>query len=492
MHALDSLWPRYRTILSYTGSILSLAGLLMFAPLLVLPARPDELSCATGFVVPGSILTCLGLFLWRALRPRARAALTLQEGGVIVLLSWIIVCVFSAFPFIIIQGLNFTQALFEAVSGWTTTGLSVIDVTGSTHTILIWRSIMQLAGGAGLAIIMLASLAGPVGTGLYAAERSEQLVAHVYSSSRLVIGIYAGYALAGIAAYWLAGMALFDAVNHSFAAVSTGGFSTRVASIGHWNSSVVETITIILMILGNLNFLTAYLLLHGRFKAVYRSGEVRLMAILIPLCAFLLFFFICCAAYPTFVKSIRVAVFETVSALTTTGFTTTGYSNWGSFGLFLLSILMVIGGGTCSTAGGMKQYRVYLLAKALCWEIKRPFLPRSAVIENYIWQGERKDFITDYKIARIAVFAFLYISTLAVGSAIIAAHGCGLKESLFEFSSALGTVGLSVGITNAAAPPLILWTEIVGMFLGRLEFFVVFVGVAKIIKDTRDAVRGNS
>jgi trk system potassium uptake protein TrkH len=343
---------------------------------------------------------------------------------------------------------------------------------------------MQLAGGAGLAIIMLAAIAGPVGPGLYIAERSGQLVPHVRRSAKLIMVIYAGYALGGVLAYWLAGMNLFDAINHAFPAVSTGGFSTQPESIGHWDSAVIESVSIVLMLLGNLNFLTAYWLLHGKFKAVYRNGEVRLMAVLIPACALVLLLLVCRGIYPTLSKSVRVAIFETISALTTTGFSTVSYGNWKSIGVFVLTVLMLIGGGTCSTAGGIKQYRVYLLFKALWWELRRPLLPRTTVVENYVWQGEQKDFINDERIRQVATFLFLYLVTYTVGSSILAVHGYGIGESLFEFASALSTVGLSVGVTTAGSPPLALWTETLGMFLGRLELFIVFVSLAKIARDS--------
>jgi len=457
----------------------------MLAPLLVLLTWPGESVYSIGFIIPGLILVGVGTGIWRAFRSSTPINLTVQEGGVIVLLSWVVVCFFSALPFMIVQGLNFTQSIFESVSGWTTTGLSVVDVAKSSHMILLWRSIMQLVGGAGMAVIMLAAIAGPVGTGLSVAEgRSKQLVPHVRESVKLVLFIYAGYALIGIFAYLLAGMGLFDAINHAFAAISTGGFSTHPQSIGHWNSIVIEAVTIPLMILGNLNFLTAYLLLHGKFKHAYQNGEVRVMATLILFCVLILLLLVCGGVYPTFSKSIRVAIFETITALTTTGFSSTNYANWSSLGFFILIVLMLIGGGTCSTAGGIKQYRIYLLFKSLWWEIRRPFLPRTAVVENYVWQGERKDFISDQRIRQVATFVFLYLGTYVIGAGILAAHGYGLKESLFEFASALGTVGLSVGVTNAHSPALVLWTTTLGMFLGRLEFFVIIVSLGKIIRDS--------
>jgi len=239
----------------------------------------------------------------------------------------------------------------------------------------------------------------------------------------------------------------------------------------------------------NMNFLTAYLFLRGKFKAVYRNGEVRVMAILIPVCVFLLFFGVCNEIYFTFGKSFRVAIFETVAALSTTGFTSTVYTNWNSLGYLVLTVLMLIGGGTCSTAGGIKQYRIYLLFKSIIWEIRRPFLPRTAVIENYVWHGESKEFISGEQLRQVATFVFLYLVLYILGSGILAAHGYKLNESLFEYASAIGTVGASCGVTLPSSPPLVLWTETLGMFLGRLEFFVVFVSLGKIAGDFFTMIR---
>ncbi len=484
MRAPATLKSQYRAILAALGQILILGGALVVTPLLGLMVWPHEAEHAPAFLFPAAALAVGGTAIWRLARAREHVVLRVQEGGVIVLLSWVLICLVSAVPFMTSMGLTFTQAIFESVSGWTTTGLSVVDVTRAPHVVLLWRSIMQLAGGAGLAIIMLSAIAGPVGPGLSHAEgRTEQLAPHVRQSARLVLFICTGYAVVGTLAFRLAGMTFFDAVNHAFTAVSTGGFSTQPKSIGHWDSPAIEAVTIPLMALGNLNFLTAYLLLHGRVRAVTRNGEVRVMAVLIPLSAVLLFLFVSRTLFPAFGAGARIAVFQSVTALTTTGFSTTSYAGWGSLGFLVLVALMLIGGGTCSTAGGIKQYRVYLLFKALSWELKRPFLPRSAVRENYIWQGERKDYIQDARVRQVATFVFLYLAAYLIGVAVLAAYGFSLRDSLFEFASALGTVGLSIGITSADAPRLVLWTEIVGMFLGRLEFFVVFVAAAKLALD---------
>ena len=477
------LRQRYALILSHTGFILLLCAGLMLTPLLALLAWPSESDQSWAFVIPAGIMTALGLAARRLLRPRSDVVLTVHEGGVIVLLSWVIACLFSAWPFMAVTGLNFTQALFESVSGWTTTGLSVVDVTRASHVILLWRSITELAGGVGLAIIMLSAITGPTGPAVSVAEGRDQLVSHVRQSAKLVMIIYSGYQVVGTLALWLAGMGWFDAVNHTFAATSTGGFSTRPESIGHWNSVAVEAVTIPLMIMGNLSFVTAWLLLRGKFRTVGRNGEVRLMAVVIPLGACLVFLLTCRGLYPAWGKSVRVAIFETVSALTTTGFSTVGYGNWNALGWLVLIVLMLIGGGTCSTAGGIKQYRVYLLWKSFTWELRRMLLPRSAVTENHVWEADRKVFVNDTRLRQIGAFVFLYLLTYTVGSAILAAYGYGLKESLFEYASAVSNSGLSIGLTSPSAPAGALWTMTVGMFLGRLEFFVILASTAKLLRD---------
>ncbi|RJR38412.1 MAG: TrkH family potassium uptake protein [Desulfobacteraceae bacterium] len=462
----------------------------MLSPLLTLIFYPQEATNLWAFAIPASSLGILGLLLWRFFRTSLSSALTIQDGGVIVLLSWIGVILFSAWPVAEALNMDYSRAVFESVSGWTTTGLSVVDVTSAGPMILLWRSVMQLAGGAGLAIIMMSAIVGPTGVGVSSAEgRSEQLVPHVRQSARLVLIIYSGYALAGVLAYKLAGMDLFDAINHSFAAVSTGGFSTRVESIGYWDSVAVESVTIPLMLLGNLSFATAWLLLQGDLRSFSRNGEIRLIAALIPFSFAVLFIFTCSGLYPVLGKSLRVAVFESVTALTTTGFSTVSYEKWNPIGAVMLIVLMQIGGGTCSTAGGIKQFRIYTLWKLLLWEIRRPFIPRTAIVPLAIWEGRRQVFLEDARALQIGVFVFLYLITLLAGVMILCACGYPVRDSLFEFASAIGTVGLSVGITSANMHSPALWAETIAMFLGRLEFIVVIVSIMKMGKDARLILR---
>jgi trk system potassium uptake protein TrkH len=477
----EFLRQRYRAILAYTGLILLLSGLLILSPLLLLFFYPEEAPGAWGFLLAGLLLALPGTLLWRGLKPQTAASLKTQEGAVIVVLSWAAAILAGTLPFLLTGKLNLLHALFESTSGWTTAGLSVVDVELASPLILFYRSITQLAGGAGLAIIMLSALAGPVGPGLSVAEgRSEQLLPHVQRSAKLVLAFYSVYIVIGIVALYAAGMSWFDAVNHAFTALSTGGFSTRAESIAYWHSPAVEAVLVVLMLLGTLNFLTAFTLLRGKWRAAARNSEVRQTALILLLGGAVLLLGVTGGLYPSLGSSLRVTIFNAVSALSTAGFATVDFRTWNGLGWLVLILLMLVGGGTGSTAGGIKQYRIYVLYRGLLWEFRRRLLPRRAITEPDVWKGEQRTFIDDAHLRQVALFVFLYVLTFFVGSAVVTAHGYPLQDSLFEYASALSTVGISVGITGPSAPAGVLWAEIAAMILGRLEFFTVVVGLARL------------
>ncbi|ADL12882.1 TrkH family potassium uptake protein [Acetohalobium arabaticum] len=486
MRYKEMIIQRYKLLLKYIGILTIGIGVILLLPLLVLPFYPQNIMYSTSFLIPSFLYMILGGVIWKLIQSENNFTLSLKEGGIIVLASWILAIIASALPFIIAGKLNFTQAVFEATSGWTTTGLSVVNEAKTPNIFLLWRSIMQFFGGAGLIVVMLSSILHPYGFGLYNAEgRSDQLLPHVKQSAKAIMLIYSGYTIGGIILYILAGMGVFDAVNHSIAALSTGGFSTRQASIGYWNSISVEIVTWVLMLLGTTNFATHFALLKGKFKIFFKNGEVRLLGVLIAVFTPLISYFTLTELYNYLPDLLRRGIFETITAISTTGFSLDTFNNWNSFGMLSMILLMLIGGGTGSTAGGIKLYRIYLMFKSLIWQFEGYFLPQNAVRENYIWRGETKLYIKLEYIRETANYIYLYMGTYFIGVFIYLAYGYDLTNSMFEFASALGTVGLSIGITAADAPTGILWLETVGMFLGRLEFLVIFFAVAKIIKDLK-------
>jgi trk system potassium uptake protein TrkH len=478
------LRERYRVILAYTGLIALVAAAVILSPLLLLIAYPQEIGQAWGLLLPGLALGLPGLIAWRRLTPREAVSLTMAEGAVIVIFTWLLAIAAGAVPFVLSGRLSLTQALFESTSGWTTTGSTVLDVDHASHLLLFYRSATQLAGGAGLAILMLSALAGPVGPGLSIAEgRSEQLLPHVRRSARLVLSLYSGYVVLGIVALRLAGMSWFDAVNQAFTALSTGGFATHSTSVSYWHSPAVEAVLMVLMLLGALNFLTVYTLLKHKLQAAVHNSEVRQMALFLLAGGVILFLAVSGGSGASLAERLRAAAFNTVSALSTTGFGTVEYGWWNGLGWLTLILLMLVGGSTGSAAGGIKQYRIYVLYRGLVWEVRRRLLPASAVTEPDVWKGETREFISDEHLRQVALFAFLYLAAFFAGSGLIAAYGYPLANSLFEMAGSLGAVGVSAGITTAQAPAGVLWVGMAAMVLGRLEFFTVFVGLGRLAGD---------
>ncbi len=480
------LRERYRLLVGYTGSISAMIGLLMLVPLVVIPFYPSEIDHARSFLLSGLPVFFTGLIVWRFFRSDEIPNLSFQEGAVIVVFTWIIAILIGAIPLMMISNLSFSQAIFESTSGWTTTGLSVVDVTEAPRIILFYRSFIQLAGGAGFAIIALSAIAGSFSAGLVGAEgRSDQLAPHIRHSANIVLTIYSGYVVLGTLALRLVGMSWFDAINHSFTALATGGFSTRPESIGYWDSATIESVIIVLMLLGATNFGIAYVFLQGRIRLGLRSGEIHSMGASLIFGIILIASLVTINLYPTIYKGLRVALFETTSAITGTGFSTVGYLSWSPFGWFVLILLMSLGGGTGSTAGGIKQLRIYIIYKAIVWEIRKAFLPRHTLNEPAIWQGENRRLLTDQQVRQTAVFIGTYLFLFLIGSGAMMVYGYSMQESLFEFASTLGTVGLSVGVTIAEKPIPLLWIQSAGMLLGRLEIFTVIIGGAKLALDIR-------
>jgi trk system potassium uptake protein len=480
------LRQRYRLILGYTGFVWLITGLIIMLPATAGFFYPDQVTAVWGFIGPGSLLALAGFLLWWWLAPSNPASLALVEGAVIVVLAWFPAILVGTIPFLLVESLTITQAVFESTSGWTTTGLSVIDVTTASPLTLLYRSLIQFVGGAGFAIIMLALLLGPAGKGFTGAEgRSEQLEPHVRRSANLVIRLYLAYAVVGTLGLYLAGMDWFDALNHAFTALSTGGFSTQVDSIGHWNNPVIEAFVIFLMLLGTTNFLTSYALIQGKFRSALNHSEFRLMGVILLVGLPLMLLLVTLGLYSTTEQAVRVALFDTVSAISTTGFSTVAYTNWPAVGWLLFIGLMLIGGGGGSTAGGIKQYRIYILLKSAVWEVRRLLWPAGTVREPDLWQADRHYFLSDKDIRQAASLVCLHLAAFLLLSLVIAANGYPLQDSLFEAASTVSTVGLSVGITAADAPVAVLWTQIVGMLLGRLEYLVVIIGIMKIAGDLR-------
>lgn len=478
----------WRLIAGYLGVVLMLIGGIILLPLLVLAAYPGEAVWASCFLVPGVGAVFAGYLFYLLIRGREKLRLCGRQDALIVVCSWILAILFCAIPFQMTGQYNLTQAVFECTSGWSTTGLSVVDVEQCPRIFLMFRSIMLFFGGVGLVLVMVSVLSDRHGMRLYSAEgHSDRLLPNLVKSARMIIAIYMGYILSGTLLYMFFGMDWFDGLNHSIAALSTGGFSTKAESIGYYDSLGIELVTIVLMLLGCTNFLAHLFLIRGKLKTFFRYCEVRFMLMICgfftPVMAVLLLY---AGLSGNVGQGFRDGLFQVVTALTTTGFQTVdSFAAFSSPLLLVMTLLMLVGGGTGSTAGGIKQIRVWIALKSLYWSMRSRISRKRTVYSDSIQKLDGKEFLTARGRLDTLEFIGVYLSVFMLGTMVLCMCGFDIGDSMFEFASALGTVGLSVGITSYDASPAVLWTETAGMFVGRLEIYVVFVAAVQLGREIK-------
>lgn len=473
---------------SIIGKLMILIGIFVIAPILVLPWYLQELSHLSCFLIPGggSVLLGFAIILLRKKHPDTRQNWKTSIGcsSLTVLFAWSWGVLIGALPFYLSGQLTFVQSLFEAVSGWTTTGLSVVDVTKTPFIYLFHRSFMQYCGGLGFIMVMILFISSKESMNLYSAEgHPDKIMPNIKKTAQAICMIYNLCLVLGTVAYRMAGMSWFDGICHAMCSLSTGGFSTKLNSIGEYNSLSIEIITIILMLIGTTNFATLLLLARGKVKSFSKVSEVRFMFLLliifIPPTALSL-------AHDLDMplgEGLRRATFDIVSAMSTTGYASMSYSEWPQFAIGVLILMMLIGGGIGSTAGGMKLSRVYLMLRVAGENIKKKLLPPRSIQKPKYTKASGKASIDTSLMDDTTGFLVSYLFVYIIGTfALTVTADCSLTEAMFDFASSLGTVGLSIGITNPTTPPAALIVEMFGMFLGRLEIFIVLVGITSGVR----------
>ncbi|MCE1245596.1 MAG: hypothetical protein LWY06_03005 [Firmicutes bacterium] len=472
------------TIVYYCGIIMVCASVILLLPLLILPFWPEELKYSWCFILPAASSAAVGGFIILFMKDKQKITMDLIHGAVIVVFAWAYTISIGAVPLALMDNMNYLLGLFESISGWTGTGLTVMVPEKCPHVILLWRSLSQYLGGAGFALIMMSVLSGTSATSVYHVEgHPHEIFPNVKKSASIIFKIYLLYLFLGSASLTIAGMPLFDSVNHTMCALGTGGFSTKNLSIGFYNSIPINIICILIMYAGSMSFTSHNFLLKGKFNIVKRNVEFKTSLIAIGSITVLTALAALYPLYKDMGKAFMTAAFETVSSMSGTGFSITDYTVWPSIGIFLNIIAMCIGGQTNSTSGALKQLRVAIIFKSVWWLIRQQFLPRNVVETHYIYKGEEKIFIKSEHVQEVFMFAGIYVMSLLFGSGLLMAMGVPMQSAFFEFSSAQGCVGQSIGVTSPSAQPGILLTLMYGMFFGRLEFLVIFYAVIKVFKD---------
>lgn len=472
-----------RVILSNLGLILTITSPTLLIPIIA-AILYNELIYIVGFAFAFALMLAVGMGLWKVFE--SEREMKLRHAIAVTALSYPAISLFSAIPLGPVAP-TFLDAYFEAMSGWTTAGLSTISGGADTfpYSINLWRHLMQYVGGMGIVVMSLVVLSkagtGIESTSFYTAEgrigKVDKIGASMVSTVRMLWILYLGFLLVGTIALHLAGMTWFDAVTHAMSGISTAGFSTHANSIAYFDSVLIEFLLIVIMIIGSMNFLVLYAALTGNLRELVKNVEnkvavVTFVLFLVPVVWGL------SVSYSSASTGIRVGVFHLVSAFTTTGWMIESPDNlsavWGPFVMVLIALVMSIGASTGSTSGGIKRLRIALIGKAIWSDIQRALSPEDTVIVTKFHHIE--DRIAEEKILReVFVMVFAYALLLVVSTLITMAYGYSFSDSFFEASSALAPVGQTSGVTDVAMPTLLKIVYILDMWAGRLEVLPVLI-----------------
>ncbi|MGM0593172.1 MAG: TrkH family potassium uptake protein [Pseudomonadota bacterium] len=465
------------------GLLLMLFSTTMLPPVLVSLIYQDgfHLSFLLGMAL--TILT--GLVLWLPARNNRRD-LRLRDGFMVVVMFWTVLGLFGALPFAIgaEPNLSITDAVFESISGLTTTGATVITgIDHLPHSLLFYRQQLQWLGGMGIIVLAVAILPmlGIGGMQLYRAEtpgpmKDNKLTPRITETAKALWYIYLGLTIACTLAYWLAGMSFFDAISHAFSTVAIGGFSTHDASMGYFQDKpLIELIAIIFMFLSGINFALHFLAWRSKsLRSYIVDAEFRTYLTILSVIGLITVFYLhATATFPNFERSLLHGVFQVVSIGTTTGFTTSNYALWPGFLPVLLLFASFIGGSAGSTAGGMKVIRFLLLLKQGLREITRLVHPNAVItikiggkplpekVINSVW-----GFFATY----VALFSIILLLLMLAGLDQVTAFSA-VAATMNNLGPGLGEVALNY----SSIPDVTKWMLCFTMLLGRLEIFTLLV-----------------
>jgi len=439
------------------------------------PVGPYVVACLVT-VVPG-------LPAALAVRPQ-NLRIRPRDGFLIVTGAWVLAAVFGAVPYVTTGVLGPVDALFESMAGFTTTGSTVMtNIEAAPHGLLLWRSLTQWIGGMGIVVftIALMPILGIGGMQLFKAEVpgpvAEKIRPRVAQTAQALWAIYVGLTVAECIALMLAGMSFFDAICHSFTTLSTGGFSTRNASISAYHSGLIEWIVIVFMVLAGMNFVLHYRILTGRARAVTRDAELRYYLVVMAISVAAIFAAVMIEGPVESLHSgVRDVVFTVVSIVTTTGYATADFEVWPSVAHVILLALMALGAMAGSTSGGVKSLRAVLAVRAVRGTLEAAG-HRNAVQPPVQYAGRP---VPDEVITSVWAFMAVYFAIAALMIAVVAAAGYDLQTAISGGLTSLGNVGPGLGDIGpydhfGHFPAVVKLGFVFCMLAGRLEIFTLLV-----------------
>jgi trk system potassium uptake protein TrkH len=473
-----------RPVLFVIGIIVSIVGAAM-----VLPALSDIASGHEDwrvFVASSAITLFVGGAMILTNRVKS-PQFTLRHMFLLTTLTWVVVAGFGALPFAFASlDLSLADAYFESMSGLTTTGSTVI--VGLDHAppgILLWRGLLQLMGGVGIVAIAIAVLPALRigGMQLFRLESSDKSDKVLPRATQIVGSLGIVYAVLSIACavlYMAGGMSAFDAVVHSFATISTGGFANYDASFGYYDSAFIDGVGALFMLMGGMTFMLFVRASQGDWRSLWSDTQTRwYLAVALVFTGAISLWLIVAMEMPPFL-AVRHSLFNVVSILTTTGLVSTDYSQWGSFPIALFFILTFLGGCSGSTSGGIKIFRFQMLYEIGRAHVHQAFQPSGVFVPKY----NRRQ-ITEAVTQSLLAFLFLYFVTFGAVAVALSATGLDLVTALSGSATALGNVGPGLGDIIGPAgnfaplPDAAKWILSAAMLMGRLELMTIFVLVSR-------------
>ncbi len=433
-------------------------------------------------VITAMITFVIGGLLFFSTARQEKKVIGKREGYIIVALAWVIISIFGALPFVLSGAVpSYTDAFFETMSGFTTTGSSILtDIEIVPKGLLFWRSMTHWIGGMGIIVFSLAILPflGIGGMQLFIAEvpgpTPDKLHPRITATAKRLWGIYFLLTFVQTILLMLGGMNLFDGLCHSFGTMATGGFSTRNSSIAGFSPYIQYVITIF-MILAGTNFTLHFLALHGRFKEVIKNEELKYYLLTIVIAIIICMIALVAVNDGSFEKIFRDSIFTVVSIITTTGYVTADYLIWPVSLWFVLLLMMFIGGSAGSTGGGIKVVRHLLLFKNSRLEMKRLMHPQAVLPVRMNGKPVSPDIIFN-----VLAFFLIYIIIFAAGSLVMSLLGLDFETSIGSVAASLGNIGPGFGSVGpvcnyAHIPDFGKWFLAFLMLLGRLELFTVLI-----------------
>ena len=463
------------------GLLLIIFSLTMLPPVLV--ALWYEESTSRMFLLAFSITLLVGLLFWLPMRS-STGELRTRDGFVVTVFFWLVLSTFGTLPFMLSDALqlSFIDALFESISGLTTTGATVISGLDTLpKSILYYRQQLQWLGGIGIVVIAVAILPmlGVGGMQIYRAEtpgpmKDSKITPRITETANVLFKIYVALTAVCALAYWIAGMSLFDAICHSFSTVAIGGFSTHDASIGFFDSGAIMAICTFFMVVSGINFALHYAAWHDREVAFYWTDpEARLYLALLAVGAAITCLYLYFSGTYGWSDSIRQGIFQLVSVMTTTGFATADFNAWPTFLPFFLIFLSFFGACAGSTGGGIKIGRMLILWQQGVREIYQLVHPNAVLpikINNRKVPDRIADAIWAFFGVYLAVFYLMVLLLLASGLDYVTAWSA-TAASLNNLGPGLGAVASNYAELGSFAKWVLCW----GMLLGRLEIFTLLV-----------------